>query len=162
MSCRGVGEPNPPRETKTSGTNGDSKLKNECKKMTKSRKAFVRKRRRGGIAGRRVARRQASSDRDRARKRELNIATHNVRTALGRVVKEVPEHEQLFALMDTNARTGRRGGGGSGVTSLNFSMSKAEILSTMMVSSYQPFVPIMVLHSCMRSSTLPRMQLRER
>ena len=32
-------------------------------------------------------------------------------TALERVVKEVPEHEQLFVLMDVNARTGRRGGG---------------------------------------------------
>ena len=32
-------------------------------------------------------------------------------TALKRVVKEVPEHEQLFVLMDANARTGRRGGG---------------------------------------------------
>ena len=38
-------------------------------------------------------------------------------TALERVVKEVPEHEQLFVLMDAIARTGRRGGGklGSGV-----------------------------------------------
>ena len=32
-------------------------------------------------------------------------------TALERVVKEVPEHEQLFVLMDANARTGRRGRG---------------------------------------------------
>ena len=32
-------------------------------------------------------------------------------TALERVVKEVPEHEQLFVLMDANARTGRREGG---------------------------------------------------
>ena len=32
-------------------------------------------------------------------------------TALDRVVKEVPEHEQLFVLRDANARTGRRGGG---------------------------------------------------
>ncbi|CAM9733637.1 unnamed protein product, partial [Ascophyllum nodosum] len=29
-------------------------------------------------------------------------------TALERVVKEVPEHEQLFVLMGANARTGRR------------------------------------------------------
>ena len=35
-------------------------------------------------------------------------------TALDRVVKEVPGYEQLFVLMDANARTGRRGGGGSG------------------------------------------------
>ena len=32
-------------------------------------------------------------------------------TALEKVVKEVPEHEQLFVLMDANARTGRRRGG---------------------------------------------------
>ena len=33
-------------------------------------------------------------------------------TALERVVvKKVPEHEQLFVLIDTNAHTGRRGGG---------------------------------------------------
>ena len=32
-------------------------------------------------------------------------------TALERVVKEVPEHEQLFVLMDADERTGRRGGG---------------------------------------------------
>ena len=32
-------------------------------------------------------------------------------TALERVVKKAPEHEQLFVLMDANARTGRRGGG---------------------------------------------------
>ena len=31
--------------------------------------------------------------------------------ALERVVKEMPEHEQLFVLMDANARTGRRRGG---------------------------------------------------
>ena len=31
-------------------------------------------------------------------------------TALESVLKEVPEHEQLFVLMDANARTGRRGG----------------------------------------------------
>ena len=29
-------------------------------------------------------------------------------TSLGRVVEEVPKHEQLFVLMDANARTGRR------------------------------------------------------
>ena len=35
-------------------------------------------------------------------------------TALERVVKNVPELEQLFVLMDANARTGRRGGGKMG------------------------------------------------
>ena len=36
---------------------------------------------------------------------------HAFWTALERVVKEIPEHEQLFVLMDANASTGRRGGG---------------------------------------------------
>ena len=36
---------------------------------------------------------------------------HAVWTALKRVVKKVPAHEQLFVLTDANARTGRRGGG---------------------------------------------------
>ena len=36
---------------------------------------------------------------------------HAFWTALERVVKEVPEHEQLFVLMDANAHTGGRGGG---------------------------------------------------
>ena len=36
---------------------------------------------------------------------------HAFWTALGRVVKEVPGHGQLFVLMDANAPTGRRGGG---------------------------------------------------
>ena len=31
-------------------------------------------------------------------------------TALDRVVKDVPEHEHLFVLMDANTRMGRRGG----------------------------------------------------
>ena len=35
---------------------------------------------------------------------------HAFWTALDRVVKEVPEREQLFVLMDANARTGRREG----------------------------------------------------
>ena len=34
--------------------------------------------------------------------------------ALDRAVKEVPKHEQLFVLMDANARTGRRGSGKTG------------------------------------------------
>ena len=34
--------------------------------------------------------------------------THAFRTSLDRAVEEVPKHEQLFVLMDANARTGRR------------------------------------------------------
>ena len=36
---------------------------------------------------------------------------HAFWSALKRVVKEVPEYEQLFVLMDANAHTGRRGEG---------------------------------------------------
>ena len=52
-------------------------------------------------------------------------------TALDRVVKEVPEHEQLFVLMDANARTGRRGR--CGVRSMSFSVPTAEIVSSIIV-----------------------------
>ena len=41
----------------------------------------------------------------------VGYAPTDTQGALERVVKEVPEHEQLFVLMDANARTGRRGGG---------------------------------------------------
>ena len=37
---------------------------------------------------------------------------HAIWTTLDRAVKEVPRHEQLFVLMDTNVRTGRREKGG--------------------------------------------------
>ena len=39
---------------------------------------------------------------------------HAFWTTLDRAVKEVPRHEQLFVLMDANARTGRREKGGVG------------------------------------------------
>ena len=39
---------------------------------------------------------------------------HAFWTTLDRVVKDVPRHEQLFVLMDDNARTGRREKGGVG------------------------------------------------
>ena len=39
---------------------------------------------------------------------------HAFGTTLDRAVKEVPRHEQLFVLMDANARTGRREKGGVG------------------------------------------------
>ena len=51
-----------------------------CTKNCKKKKILARKKRRRGKTGRRAARRQASNDRDRARRRELVIATHNVRT----------------------------------------------------------------------------------
>ena len=40
-----------------------------------------------------------------------SVGERTLSGALERVVKEVPEHEQLFVLMDANARTGQRGGG---------------------------------------------------
>ena len=39
---------------------------------------------------------------------------HAFWTTLDRAVKDVPRHEQLFVLMDANARTGRREKGGVG------------------------------------------------
>ena len=81
-SRRGEGEPNPPREIKNSGANGGRNWRTEVyvQKNMKRKKVFARKKRRKGRTRRRVARRQASNDRDRARRRELIIATHNVRT----------------------------------------------------------------------------------
>ena len=49
-------------------------------KNYKNKEVLARKKRRRGRAGRRAARRQANNDRDRACRRELVIATHNVRT----------------------------------------------------------------------------------
>ena len=81
-SRRGEGKPNPPRETKTSGAIGGRNWRKEVfvQKIIKRKKVCARKKRRRGRTRRRAARRQASNDRDRARRRELVIATHNVRT----------------------------------------------------------------------------------
>ena len=58
-------------------------------------------------------------------------------------MKEVPEHEQLFVLINANAA--RDGGekGSWGVRSVKASVSTAEILSTAMVSDSFHFLPIM-------------------
>ena len=66
--------------------------------------------------------------------------------ALGRVVKDVPEHEQLFVLLDANTRTGQRGGGGRGSEESKVLGAYAEIRSKTMVSDAFPFLPIMGLH----------------
>ena len=81
-SRRGEGEPNAPRETKNSGADGGRNWRTEMyvQKVVKRKKVFARKKRRRGKTRRRAARRQASNDRGRARRRELVIATHNVRT----------------------------------------------------------------------------------
>ena len=44
----------------------------------------------------------------------INSKKHAFWTTLDRAVKDVPRHEQLFVLMDANARTGRREKGGVG------------------------------------------------
>ena len=56
-----------------------SVLFSEKEKKTR-KKVHARKKRRRERAGRRAARQQASNDRDRVRRRELAIATHNMRT----------------------------------------------------------------------------------
>ena len=65
-------------------------------------------------------------------------------------MKEVLEHEQLFVLMDANARTGRRGRrrleSELRVRNVKFSAPTADILSTIMVSELLNFLPIMDLH----------------
>ena len=56
--------------------------------------------------------------------------------ALDRVVKEVPEHEQLFVLWtQTRGRDGGKRGSG-GVRSVKFSVPTAEILSTIMATHF--------------------------
>ena len=75
---------------------------NICTKNKKVKKVLARIKRRRGRAGRRVARRQASNDRDRARRRELVIATHNVRTmavdgkhGVGRVAEILDVYQEM-------------------------------------------------------------------
>ena len=73
--------------TKNSGANGGRNWRTEVyvQKVIKRKKLLARKKRRRGRTIRRAAQRQASNDRDRARRRELVVATHNVRTmAVGR------------------------------------------------------------------------------
>ena len=72
---------------------------------------------------------------------------HAFWTVLERAVKEVPEHEQLFVLMDASVRTGRRGRGKLGSEECKVIGAIAEILSTIMVSESCHFLPIMSLHS---------------
>ena len=79
-SRRGEGEPRPPRETKNSGANEAGIGGHKYMYKKKKKKVLARKKRSRGKTGRRAVRRQASNDRDRARRRELVIATHNVRT----------------------------------------------------------------------------------
>ena len=68
-------------------------------------------------------------------------------TALERVVKEVPEHEQLFVLMDANARTGRRGGGKLGSEECKALGAYGRDTSTIMVSDSFHSLQITSLYS---------------
>ena len=102
---RGAGEPNPPRETKNSGANGGRSWRTEVQyvhKIIKRKQYLLGKRGGEGRTGRRTARRQASNDRDRARRRELVIATHNVRTmavggkhGVGRSAEVLDVHQDM-------------------------------------------------------------------
>ena len=101
---RGEGESNPPRETKNSGANGGRNWRTEVyvQKHKIKIKIPARKKRRRGRAGRRTARRQASNDRDLARRRELVTATHNVRTmtvdgkhGVGRAAKVLDVYQEM-------------------------------------------------------------------
>ena len=82
----GEGEPNPPRETKNSGAYGGRNWRTEVyvQKDLRRKKILARKKRWRGRTGRRAVRRQASNDRDRARRRELVIATHNTMAVDGK------------------------------------------------------------------------------
>ena len=102
-SRRGEGKPNPPRETKNSGANGGRNWRTEVvvQKNIKRKKMCARKKWRGRTR-RRAVRRQASNDRDRARRRELVIATHNVRTmavdgkhGVGRAAEVLDVYQQM-------------------------------------------------------------------
>ena len=74
----------------------------------------------------------------------------------------MPEHNQLFVLVDANARTGRRGGDGEGlaVRSVKFSVPTAEIRSMKNGGDSFPFLRIMGLYCSIRSSAPPRPQLQ--
>ena len=67
---RGVGRLNPRREPKFKGNNRDRKLRSNTKLIR--RNALARKRKRRGRAERRLVRQSA--------RREITVATHNVRT----------------------------------------------------------------------------------
>ena len=75
---RGVGRLNPRREAKLEGKNGDRE--SEILYKVTERKFLARKRRRRGRAKRRLLRQSETRNRARARRREITVATHNVRT----------------------------------------------------------------------------------
>ena len=76
---RGVGRLNPSRENKIQRKNGDRE-RGKVGKVEERRKKLARKRRRRGRAERRRLRQSKRRNRARARGREIEVATHNVRT----------------------------------------------------------------------------------
>ena len=117
-SRREEGVPNPPREAKTSDANGgrNRRTKVYIQKFIKREILLAGRKRRRGRSRRRATRRQASNDRDRARRKELVIATHNVRTmavdgkhGVGRAVEILDVYQEMdcdiIGLQET-----RRGG----------------------------------------------------
>ena len=76
---RGVGRLNPGCETKIHGKNED-RNRELRDKITERRKLLARKRRRRGIAERRLLRQSETKNRARSRRREIRTTTHNVRT----------------------------------------------------------------------------------
>ena len=108
------GTAEPASRDQISGANGDGerrksvpeKYKKQKKQKirtetTRRKKLLARKRRRRGRAGRRVKRREAESEREKVRRQELTIATHNVRTmavdgkhGVGRAADVLSEYEE--------------------------------------------------------------------
>ena len=81
-------------------------------------KVLTRKKRRRGRAGRCAARRQESNDRDRVRREELVVATHNVRTmamdgkhGVGRVAEVLGVYQEMgcgiIGLQETGCCSGQ-------------------------------------------------------
>ena len=68
---------------------------------------------------------------------------HAFWTTLGKAVGEEPKHEQLFVLMDANARTGRRKKGGVETRITRFSVPTAYIPSTTTENYWYPLLTIM-------------------
>ena len=76
---RGVGRLNPRGENKIQGKDGDRERR-KIEKVTKRRKLLARNRRRQGRAKRCLLRQSKTSNRARAHRREITVATHNTRT----------------------------------------------------------------------------------
>ena len=71
-------------------------------KKALKKKTLARKKRRRGRTGRQAARRRVSNDRDRARRRELVIATHNVRTMAAEIFGVYQEMDcDIIGLQET-------------------------------------------------------------